>query len=172
MVTIARGLGKDFDVGPVFVPVDLQTAPNVGFPVSMKGAEQVTFVVFSAVGTGGDDLIITLREATAGDGTGEQDLAIITSFWYKEGATALDGSQTWTKVTQTAAATLDTDGNADAENASMVAFDVRADQMSATFTHLTVDVADVGGNAQLGCAIAILSGLKVQRAPENLAAIQ
>ena len=171
MVTIARGLGRFFDVNPVVTPVDLQTA-QTGFPVSMKGAESVAFVLFSAVGTAGDDPIITLREATDGSGTGEQDLAAITSFWYKEGATALDGSQTWTKVTQTAAATLDTDGNADAENASMVIFEVRADQLSDTFTHVTIDVADTGTNAQLGCAFAIVSGLKVQRAPENLAALQ
>ena len=172
MVTLARSLGDTYDITPVFSPVDLQTGANSGFPIKMQGYETVTFVVFTAAGTAGDDPVITLREATDGAGTAEQNLVAITTFYFKEGATALNGSQTWVRAVQAEAATLDFDGTADAENASMVAFDVRADQLSDGFTHVTIDVADTGTNAQLGCSFAVLGGLKVGRAPENLAAPQ
>lgn len=161
-------LGSLIDIVPVILPLDLQTARS-GDYVSLKNAAGVLFVVVKGVGTDNDDPTFTLRQATAVAGTAVKDAAVITEYWEKEALTDLTGTGTWTRVTQTAAATI-APGDPSAQSAAVYAFYVDADMLDVDggFDCVVVNSADTGNNAQLGCVIAILCGLRHQAAPQNL----
>ena len=170
-----KGLGRAFDIAPVITPVNLATGANSGFPVSLENAGGVTFVVFKGVGTAGDDPVLTFREAQDGSGTGEQDLDVVTEWYAKTDTTnhSLSGNETWARNTQTVGGDVDLDAKGgNAEDAAIVCAYIDADDLSDGFTHVTVDIASVGSNAQIGGVLAILHDLKVQRTPANLAATQ
>ena len=173
-----EALGRLFDIQPVIMAVNLATGANAGALVSLEHATGVTFVFLKDQGTAAEDPVLTFREAQDGAATGEQDLDVVTTYYSKTNtdASALDGSETWSKFTQ-AAGNIDGDNSAaevglSAEDEALVAVYIGADQLSDGFTHVTVDIADVGDAAQIGAVIAILHGLVVQRAPENLPAAQ
>lgn len=166
-----RGLGRVYDLAPVFLPVDMSAGANSGLLVSFENCSDIDFVLYKDPGTAGDDPVITVREAQDASGTNEQDLDVVTAYHYK-GDASVSGNETWTAATQTAG-DIDTDGTLDAEEGGFVVFHVSDADLSDGYTHVTFDVADTGTNAgALGGAFAILHGLNVQRAPENLAAPQ
>jgi hypothetical protein len=137
-----------------FVPVDMQTAANTGDYVSLKNYNRCVIVLFKAAGTNGDDPTITLTQATDVAGTSVKNLSTITKIYTKQGT--LTGVGTWTVVTQAAAATYtDTDS---AENQAIWAIEVKAEDLDVSngFDCLKAAVADVGGNAQLGCMFYIM----------------
>jgi hypothetical protein len=167
MTTDARALGKTFDISAALSVVDLNTADNTGLMVNMKYAEVCTFVFYAAAGTAGADLVFDLQESTALSGGTTQDLDIITSWFKKEEAT-LDGDETWTRVTQSAASEVTvTDTGAAVQQ--IYVFEVLATQLSDGFKYLSLNIADAT-QAKIGGVLAILSGLKAQRKPENLPA--
>lgn len=134
----ALGLGRVFNV--------IASASGVHIP--LQDAEAVTFVCEQA-GIGAQ--ILTIKESIAG--ASEQNLAVIDTV-YK----GPDVGGTWTKVTQTAAATYD---NSDDTTNDTVVVTVQATELSDTFDSVecTVDV---------GNCVAIVHDLKVQRTPANL----
>jgi hypothetical protein len=162
-----KALGALFDLIQVIGPLDLQTARS-GDYVSLKNAEGVGFLVIKGVGTAGEDPDITLRQAQAVAGTNAKDLDKIATYWKKQGAD-MTAIGTWTKVTQTADALIDADGTS-AEEMALYYFEVLADELDVDggFDCVTVNIGDVGTNAQLGAVIAILFGLKKAAAPEDL----
>ncbi|MBC2903147.1 hypothetical protein [Streptomyces cupreus] len=163
-------LGRLFDISTGFVPVDMQTA-QTGKRVSLRDCGGVTVVLFKAAGTAGDDPTLTLKEHTASTGGTSQNLAIIDEYWIKTEAT-LDGDETWTRETQAAAATIADPGGdgTSAEAQQIVVFEVDGRQLSDGYSYISVDVADTGTNAQLGCVLYLLRDLNSQRTPANLAA--
>lgn len=163
-------LGRLFDISTGFVPVDMQAA-QTGKRVSLRNCGGVTVVLFKAAGTAGDDPTLTLKQHTASSSGTSADLAIIDEYWIKTEAT-LDGDETWTRETQTAAATIADPGGdgTSAEAQQIVVFEVDARQLSDGYDYISVDVADTGTNAQLGCALYLLRDLAVQRTPANLVA--
>lgn len=163
-----KALGNLFDIIPGFQPLDLQTARN-GDYVSLKNAAHVTVVVYKGAGTDGDDPTFTFTQASDVAGTGAKDLAVIDEYWEKEAATDLTGTGAWTRVTQSAAATV-APGDPSAQDAAMYVFEIDADELDIAngFDCLRVAVGDTGSNAQLGCAFYILSGLRHASAPQNL----
>jgi hypothetical protein len=165
-----EGLGRLFDLSTGVVPVDLQTA-QTGKRVSLRNCGAVTIVLFKAAGTAGDDPTVTLQEHNASSGGTSQNLAIIDHYYLKNEAT-LDGDETWTRKTQSAAATIADPGGAttSAEEQQIVAIEVRGEQLSDGFSYVSLNVADTGTNAQLGGVLYILHDLDVQRAPANLVA--
>ena len=161
-------LGHLFDIQPVIMPLDLQTARS-GDWISLKNYHGVLFVVVKGQGTDGDDPTFTLRQATAVAGTGVKDAAVITEYWEKEeNAANLEATGAWTRVTQTAAATI-APGDPSAQSAAMYAFYVDSDTLDVDggFDCVTVNCADTGTNAQLGTVVAILLP-RYQAAPQNL----
>lgn len=162
-----KALGAIFDLIPLIVPVDLQTAQS-GDYVSLKNAKGVTFVVFKAAGTAGDDPDITVRQAQDVSGTGVKDLDAFAEVYVKQGTLTSVG--TWTKSSQTADALFDADATS-AESQAMYVLECTADQLDVDngFDCVTLNIGDVGSNAQLGCAFAILWGLKKATVPEDLA---
>lgn len=162
-------IGRLFDVSACFVPVDMQTAANTGKRFHMRDCGAVTWILYKAVGTAGDDPVITLQEHTAATGGVSQNLAAIDRYWLKDEAT-LDGDETWVEFTQTAAATLTDPGGAgtSAEHQQIVAVTIEDEDLTDGYEWIDFSVADVGGNAQLGCALYIPHDLKLQRAPANM----
>lgn len=160
-------LGNCLDIVPAIVPLDLQTARD-GDWVSLKNAEGVCFVVFKGAGTAGDDPDITIEQAVDVAGTSGKVLNAITTVFKKQGTLTSVG--TWTAVSQAADELFDADGTS-AEEQAVYAFEVDADQLDVTngFDCVRLRIADVGSNAQLGCAFYLLYGLRYRRAPEQLA---
>ena len=165
MTTDAYALGKAFDISNALSIVDLNTADNTGLMVNMKNAAVCTFVFFGDAGTAGADLVFDLQESNALSGGTTRDLEIITD-WFKKEETTLDGDETWTRVTQSAASEV-TVTNTGADVEQIYVFEVRAEQLSDGYEYLSLNIAD-STQAKIGGVLAILSGLKVQRKPENL----
>jgi pyruvate carboxylase len=159
------GLGANFDIGSVIVPVDIADGTNTGHRIHLKNYGAVTFVGYITTGTSAENPVFDLKEANALTGGTSQDLDIIDEYWKKEEA-ILDGDETWTRVTQTAASEV-TDATWDDANQVIVAFKVRAEQLSDGYEWVSVDVASLS-TAHIGCVFAIMHNLKVQRSPQNL----
>lgn len=140
-------------IAAAFVPVDMQAGANNGDWVNMANYQRVLAVLFKAAGTAGDDPIFKLQQAKDAAGTGAKDL-LFTTIYSKVGA-ALTALGQFTKITQ-AAATSYTDATS-AEAQAIIAVEVLAEQLDSDggFTHIQLSVADVGGNAQLGCGFYI-----------------
>lgn len=167
----AEALGNLLDVCVGAAPVDLSSAAVTGKRISLKNCAGVTILLFKGAGTAGDDPTVTLQQHTASTSGTSSNLAIIDHYYLKN-ATALDGTEKWTKVTQSAAATIVDPGGAgtSAESQQIVAIEVRTDQLSDGYAYVSLNVGDVGSNAQLGGVLYIRHNLAVKRAPANLPA--
>lgn len=168
-----EGLGRIFDLSVGFIPVDMQTAANTGKRVSLHNCAGVTIVLFKAVGTAGDDPALTLKQHTASSSGTTANLAVIDHYYYKSAVSAaLAGTETWTRVAQTAAATITDPGGLgfSAESSMIVAIEVAGTSLSDGYKYVSLDVADVGGNAQLGGVLYIKHQLVAGRTPANLPA--
>lgn len=163
-----EALGRLFDLGSAFAPVDMQTAANTGHRINMNDCGGVAFVLYKGAGTAGDDPVITLNEHNASTGGTSQVLATLTKHYQKQ-ETTLDNDETWSEVTQSAGSTITLDATS-AESQGIYVVQVNVEELSDGFDYLSFDVADVGGNAQLGAGLYIKYDLKVQRAPANLVA--
>jgi hypothetical protein len=162
----ANGLGNKYDLGTGFVPVDMSGGANTGKRVFMGHADAVDVVFIKAAGTAGDDPVLTLQQHTAASGGTSSNLAAISKYWVKSEAT-LDNDETWSEVTQAAAATITDPGGAgtSAESEQIVVFTVSKDQLTGSNKYISVNVADVGTNAQLGTVLYIFHGLSRHASP-------
>lgn len=142
-------------LAPAFVPVDMSGGANAGDWFSMEDGGPVDVVFLKAVGTAGDDPVLTLRQAQDAAGTGAKALALST-YYKKQGATALSAVGQFTAAE---AGTPGTFGGAEeatsAENEALwvIPVDPRDLDHANGFSHIQATVADVGGNAQLGCVL-------------------
>lgn len=162
-----EGLGRVFDIGLAWAPVDSQSGNITGKRLAMNRGTGVTILVNKAAGTANDDPVFTLKQYTAYTGGTTADLAVIDHYYLKQ-ETALDNDESWTKVTQSVAAAV-TGNTTSAETQCLFAFEVGADQLSDGYTHIGLDLADTGSaGAQLVSAIYLVHDLAVQRNPVNL----
>lgn len=155
-----------------FLPVAMNAgAPSIDW-VSLKDYGRCAIVLFKAIGTNGEDPTITLLQASKVDGTGSKALNI-TRVDKKQAATNLLAVGTFTTSTSGSPATHDTFStntwtNSDlAEQAAVVIIDVKAEDLDIDngFDCLSFTIADVGTNAQLGCAMFILHEPKYSAVP-------
>jgi hypothetical protein len=169
VTTGARGLGKDFDIIPAIVPVNLNTGANTGNRVHMKNYRNCAVVIFASIGTAASDLAVDLQESNAATGGTKQDLDIVTKYYIKD-ALSLTSATTWAEISQSAASEISDTGGAgtSAEHSQVVVIEVDATQMSDGFEWLSIDVPQPGAT-KLGCAFYVMTGLQVQRKPQNLA---
>lgn len=160
-------LGRLFDIGLAWAPVDTQSADITGKRISMAGASGCTIVVIKGAGTAGDDPVFDLQQHTAYTGGTTADLDKI-AYYYVKQETALDNDESWSKVTQSAASEVTGDGTS-AESQAIYVFEVEAASLDAGYTHISLNLADTGSaGAQLASAIYILHDLHAQRTPANL----
>jgi hypothetical protein len=166
---VKERLGDSFDISIGFAPVDMQTTANTGKRIRLRHCDALTVVFFKGAGTAGDDPVITLQEHTAYTGGTSANLAVIDRYHVKS-ETTLDGDETWTTVTQTAAATITDPGGAgtSAEEQQIVVFSVSGDSLTDGYEWVNASVADVGGNAQLGCLLYLPHDLATKRAPSKM----
>lgn len=160
-----KPLGNLFDIVPAIAPLDLQTA-RTGDYVSLKNAQGVAIVIFKGAGTAGDDPDFTVNQATAVAGTSAKALTFTTIF-KKQGTLTSVG--TWSEVTQSASEVFSADATS-AEEQAVYVIQIDADELDVDngFDCVSVDCADVGTNAQLGCAFYLLYGLRHPAAPSGL----
>jgi len=162
----ANGLGNKYDLGTGFVPVDMSGGANTGKRVYMGHCDAVDVVFIKAAGTAGDDPTLTLQQHTAASGGSSSNLAVIDKYWVKREAT-LDNDEVWEEFTQAAAATIADPGGdgTSAEEQQIVVFSVSKDQLASGSKYISVNVADVGTNAQIGTVLYIFHGLSRHASP-------
>jgi hypothetical protein len=140
-----KGLGRIFNTTPA----------ADGVWIALKGA--AAGVDFSCYLAGAVGDTYTLQEAKDNAGTGAQNLVNITEYWTNTG----NGTDAWTRRTQTAAATVVTAAAA-TQNAMVVS--VEGTSLSDGYKY--VKLTSTGA----GAVTAITRDLLAQRAPANLPA--
>ena len=152
------------NVVSVLYPADLQTKVTADW-IDMSDYHAVDFIFFKGVGTAADDPDVWITQATTNAGGGEKGVAI-SEYYLKQGtllSTASLGGQ-FTKTTQTASYVISFDGTS-AETQMLVGIHVEADELDVTggFRWVSANVVDVGGNAQLGCIVAVMHPSRYQQ---------
>lgn len=163
-----EALGRLFDIGLAWAPVDAQSA-QTGKRISLKHASGVTFVVIKAAGTAGDDHSYVLQQHTASVSGTTASLTTLEKYYVKQ-ETALDNDESWEKFTQAAAAGITEAGAAgtSAEQQQIIVFHVHASELSDGYAWVSLNSGGEGSNAQLSTCIYILHDLAVQREPTLL----
>lgn len=170
-----EGLGRLFDIGTGWVPVDLNTSDGAtGKRIAMSGADAITFVVFLAVGAT-DDVVLDLQQHTAyTSGTSaDLDAAAVASstgvdHYYIKSEAVLDNDEAWAKVTQTAASEITLTGATYGDKQCIVVIEVAASQMGDDYTHLSLNCATTTASAHLGACLYFVHELRRQRKPTGL----
>lgn len=166
MTTTFRGLGKDFDIGTGAIIQTFNGSGITGKNISLANCRGVGVLVVKMANGTTDDLAIDLQEVNGSAGT-PRDLDIITQYAVKS-ETTLDNDEAWVITTQTAASEISAIAGS-AELEMMLYFEVLAEQLSDGYTHIAVNVPDLGNtDTEQGCVIYIPFGLKEQRNPANL----
>lgn len=166
MATSQRALGRLFNISAGAVPTDAVGGAITGNRVHLKHAGGVTFVVIASGGST-DITDVDLNEHTAATGGTSQDLEIITKYFYQS-ETTLDGDETWTAGSQSAASEITNVGAASEE--LLLVVEVAADQLSDGFEWVSLNVPDLGNNGARYVAILnVVYDLHIQRAPNLLA---
>lgn len=166
MTTFFQGLGKDFDLGLGAIIQTFNGSGITGKNVSLQNCRGVGVLVVKMANGTTDDLAIDLQEVNGSAGT-PRDLDIITQYAVKS-ETALDNDESWVITTQSAASEITAIAGT-AELEMMLYFEVLAEQLSDGYTHIAVNVPDLGNtDTEQGCVIYIPFGLKVQRNPANM----
>ena len=143
---------QNSQISSAFVPVDMQAGANTGDWVSMSDYNHLAIVFFKAAGTAGDDPTITISQATDNAGTSSKALNF-TRIYTKQGTLSSVG--TFTLATQSAGNTYTDATSAEAQGVWIIEFDAGDLDVANGFDHVQASVADVGSNAQLGCALYI-----------------
>lgn len=161
-----EGLGRLFDISAGVPVVDLAGGANTGNRVSLRNCGGVTVVFYKEAGAASEATTLDLQEATASSGGTIQDLDIIDHYYLKS-ETTLDGDETWTKVTQTAASEITP---AASDTQQILAFYVDSSSLSAGFDYISVNTTDTSTAGQYGGILYILHDLEYGRTPANLIA--
>lgn len=161
-------LGRLFDIGLGWAPVDAQTA-QTGKRCYVGDCGGVTVLVVKGAGTAGDDHSYDLKQYTAYTSGTTADLDVV-SYYHVKQETALDNDESWERFTQTAASEITDAGAAgtSAEQQQIIAIEVDAAQLSDGYAWIGFDSGGEGSNAQLSTCIYLKHDLKVQRKPANL----
>lgn len=160
------GLGKDFDIGAVIMPVNLATAANTGKRIHLANYGGVCLVGLLNNGTAAEPVTFDVQQHTAATGGTSADLDIVTTIYTKSEA-EIDGDEAWVRVTQAAGSEI-TNAEWDDALEVIMATEIHSRDLSDGYGWVSVDVADPG-TAVVGAVVAIMFGLKEQRRPDRLA---
>lgn len=162
-----EALGRLFDLSAGFVPVDMHTGANTGKRISLRNAAGITYLLYKGAGTAGDDPVLTFQQHTALSGGTSSNLVAVDHYYTKSTAT-LAGTETWTRTAQTVSQTVTLTG--EAANQGIYVFSIEATKLSSGYKYVSLNIASVGANPQLGGVLYALHDLEVRRKPANLAA--
>lgn len=140
----------------VIPPVNGATAANSGDWISLKNFRRVAFLIIGAVGVAGEDLAITIRQAKDVSGGSVKDLVGVSRVDVKN-AVDIATIGTFTKVTQTEAATYTNTDSGESQNLFVIEVDAEQLDVQNGFDCVTCNIADTGATAKLICVLAILS---------------
>jgi hypothetical protein len=162
-----RALGRLFDVGLAWAPVDLDTANGAtGKRISLAHASAVTFVVACGVG-GADDLVLDVTQHTAYVNGTTADLDVITTSYLKA-ETALDNDEAWVAITQDIASEVTIVGATYGTQQKLIVIEVDAAQLSDGYTHVSLNAATTTSTAHLSNCVILPHELRWQRKPSGL----
>jgi hypothetical protein len=163
-----NGLGRLFDIGSAFTPVDFNTSDAAtGHRIHLRNYESVAMVLFKGAGTAGADPVVTVQEHNASTGGTSQTLAVVDEFFKKE-ETTLDGDEVWARTAVDPVAGVINMGLTSAEQEGIYVIEIHAPQLSDDFEWVSFNIAATVANAQLVSGLYILHGLKYPRVPTNL----
>lgn len=170
-------LGRLFDIGIGWVPVDLDTSNGAtGKRIDMTMADAVTFVVVTGVG-GAEDLVLDLQQHTAYTSGTSSDLdsavagTTDVARFHIKAETALDNDESWVKVDVTAGTTaseITVVGATYGVMQKLVVIEVAASQMAEGYTHLSLNAAITTSTAQLSACLYFTHEMRRQRKPTSL----
>ncbi len=173
-MTGRRALGRLYDISSQWEPhADLAAGAQTGQRIHLKNYSSVTFVVYFGAASGGTDTFVPdVQQHTAASSGTSGDLDVVTE-WYIKYEASLDGDETWTRVTQSAASEVSLTGATYGGTIeALVVIEVSADQLSDGYEWISLDMADAGsGGTRPGACIAILNEPAVQRRPDALAQV-
>lgn len=155
---MSKSIIHQINIQEAFPPFDLQTA-RTGDYVSLANYHGCLCVFQSAVGTAGDDPIVTFTQATDNGGTGAKALNIPSQrCLMKMAATNLTGTGTWSDASAYITANVWDENSVSAEQDLILVVDFLAEDLDVDngFDHLRFAVGDTGTNAQLGVGMYIL----------------
>lgn len=171
------GLGRLFDVGTMWAPIDANTAGATGKRCSLQNATGVSFIVSAAVAGGGtDDDVFTVQQHTASVNGTSNTLASasvstsrgVTAFWVKS-EVSLDNDESWVEVTMAEGGVITLAGSTYATLQYQMVVYVSADQLGDGYTHVSLNVADPGsGGTRVVNGLYLVHDLAQQRKPANL----
>lgn len=170
-----EALGRLGDFGTGWAPVDLNTADGAtGKRIAMMHGRAITFIV--EVGAGGtEDLVLDVQQHTAytGGTTNDLDSAAVSDatgvdHFYIKSEALLDNDEAWVKVTQAAASECTVVGATYGDKQCRVIIEVDARQMSAGYTHLSLNASTTTATAKLSSCTYFIHELAYQRAPIRL----
>jgi hypothetical protein len=147
-------LTEETQIVAAIIPVDLSTAANNGDWVSLKNYDELDIIIFKAAGTAGDDPVITLKQASDVAGTGAKALNF-TRVDAKVGVQT--GIGQFTKNTQAAGNTYTDLVSAESQGIFVIHVEAQDLDKANGFDCVQISIPDVGANAQLGCALYVLS---------------
>ena len=168
-----QGLGKEYDIIPISIPIDHDTDQG-GDQFSLRDCSGFDLVLYSGDGAADRDMEFTIKQhVDMADASGTTIVCgtatALRDYFYKQHATTVVGVGTWTKGTW-----YDADGAAvvvdaaEGENSSLIVIPFEASDLSNGYSAVSISVKIAGTGAKIACAFAILRGLKSQRKPENL----
>lgn len=155
---------ENLNIGSLIVPVDLSGGANTGDWINVKNYDDFAIVVFKGAGTAGDDPTLTVLQATAAGGTGSQALNF-TKVYTKQGTLTSVGQ--WTEVTQAAGNTYTDATSAEVQAIWAVQFKTSELDVADGYDFVSCSIADVGTNAQVGCAFIILGNPRYAEVPDD-----
>lgn len=170
MSTTGDGLGRLYDIGLCWSPVDLNTADGAtGKRIAMLPGRGLDIVIIKAAGTAAQDFAYTLRQHTAYTSGTSADLVGIDHYYLKS-ETALDNDESWSVVEQTLSASIAEAGGAgtSAESEQIIVIPVHAALLTEGYTHVSLNAAATVANAQLAAALYVVHDLRYQRRPDRL----
>lgn len=161
---------ESLNIAAGFLPVDLTTGTaslRTGDWVSLALYERLAVILFKDGGTNGEDVTLTLEQATDAAGTGAKALPFAVVF--RKQAADLFGVAAFTRTAQSPASTYTNDTSAEQE--LIWAVEVGAEDLDRAngFGYVRAAVNDVGTGAQLGALLYLLGGPRYPAAPEALA---
>lgn len=169
MATGFVALGNLFDIGTGATTQNFNGSGITGKNISLQNCQGVGVLIQKMANGTTDDFAIDLQEVNGYAGT-PRDLDIITRYAVKS-ETALDNDEAWVITTQAAASEITAIAGT-AELEMLVYFEVLADQLSDGYTHIAVNVPDLGNtDTEYGSVTYIPFGLKRQRTPANLTSL-
>lgn len=170
-----KALGRLFDIGTGWAPVDLDTANGAtGKRIAMSGAAGITFVIFTGAG-GTEDATYDVQQHTAytGGTTNDLDSAAvasstgITEFWIKAEAT-LDNDEGWVRITQAEASECVVSGSTYGAQQKIIVIEVDAAQLGDGYSHVSIVSSITTSTPQLASCLYFLHELRYQRKPVKL----